>query len=446
MKKRLFSIVLSLCMVLALMPAAAYAETTIESGTIISEGTFTDDVINNGIINGGTFNSDVRNEVGGCIGGGKFNGDVINGPEGKIFNGTFDAMVVNNDGIIKGGTFNGTVNNQWGYIEGGTFYDTVDNQQGGIKGGTFYGGIVNHDRGTVTGPYHIVSFDLNGGIGSAPAQWFVGAVTAKALKPATDPTKDGYKFTGWYTDEKLTNEYDFDSIVSENITLYAGWDELITVNVPFTTTVELGGNMQPGETVFNMQVLASDGDKYSSGDVEIIAKPVTTNGARSYEGEITFTGTEAEIFNMFRYNGSVFVKQEDAAYPNWKIDDTVWCLFYRSVAELSEGEEETPPILIVPASFVPSDDGTGSNYEMDTEANPEQLMTFTNTYTKSEDSPAEPDGTTNGEADKDSKADTEDSAKTGDDTNLALWLALMLLAGAGITGTTIYTIRKRTNE
>ena len=46
----------------------------------------------------------------------------------------------------------------------------------------------------------------------------------------------------------------------------------------------------------------------------------------------------------------------------------------------------------------------------------------------------------------DSKTDAEYSVKTGDNTNLALWLALMFLAGAGITGTTIYTRRKRVNE
>ena len=45
----------------------------------------------------------------------------------------------------------------------------------------------------------------------------------------------------------------------------------------------------------------------------------------------------------------------------------------------------------------------------------------------------------------DSKSD-EDSAKTGDDTSLALWLALMLLAGAGTAGTAVYTRRKRTTE
>ena len=53
---------------------------------------------------------------------------------------------------------------------------------------------------------------------------------------------------------------------------------------------------------------------------------------------------------------------------------------------------------------------------------------------------------TSDDSDRDSKADADKNAKTGDDTNLALWLALMLLSGAGITGTTIYTRRKRTNE
>ena len=53
---------------------------------------------------------------------------------------------------------------------------------------------------------------------------------------------------------------------------------------------------------------------------------------------------------------------------------------------------------------------------------------------------------TSDDSDRDSKADADKNAKTGDDANLALWLALMILAGAGITGTAVYTRRKRTNE
>ena len=53
---------------------------------------------------------------------------------------------------------------------------------------------------------------------------------------------------------------------------------------------------------------------------------------------------------------------------------------------------------------------------------------------------------TDGDKDQSTKADAEDSVKTGDDTNLVLWLALMLLSGAGITGVTAFARRKRTNE
>ena len=38
-----------------------------------------------------------------------------------------------------------------------------------------------------------------------------------------EPTKEGYIFEGWFTDEDCTNAYDFDKRVTENITLYAKW-------------------------------------------------------------------------------------------------------------------------------------------------------------------------------------------------------------------------------
>ncbi|MCR4429640.1 MAG: InlB B-repeat-containing protein [Tepidanaerobacteraceae bacterium] len=44
----------------------------------------------------------------------------------------------------------------------------------------------------------------------------------KAVKPA-EPTRAGYTFGGWYSDENFNIPYDFDAPVTDDITLYAKW-------------------------------------------------------------------------------------------------------------------------------------------------------------------------------------------------------------------------------
>ena len=46
----------------------------------------------------------------------------------------------------------------------------------------------------------------------------------KFYKPS-NPKKEGYKFVGWYVDEALTIEYDFKTLATADITLYAKWEE-----------------------------------------------------------------------------------------------------------------------------------------------------------------------------------------------------------------------------
>ena len=45
-----------------------------------------------------------------------------------------------------------------------------------------------------------------------------------------NPTRDGYRFNGWYSDIYLKNEWDFDrDVVTDNMTLYASWQKGNTI-------------------------------------------------------------------------------------------------------------------------------------------------------------------------------------------------------------------------
>lgn len=90
-----------------------------------------------------------------------------------------------------------------------------------------------------------VTFDVNGH-GTAPDPQTVDIGT-KAVRP-TDPAQTGWRFDGWYTDKDCTAAYDFDSVVTDNITLYAKWVKTVTVTyhvgsygtAPASQTVDAG--------------------------------------------------------------------------------------------------------------------------------------------------------------------------------------------------------------
>ena len=66
---------------------------------------------------------------------------------------------------------------------------------------------------------HRVKFDAKGG-SSVDSQ--TPASGSTVTKPA-DPTREGYTFAGWYTDEACTEAYKFDAAVTADMTLYAKW-------------------------------------------------------------------------------------------------------------------------------------------------------------------------------------------------------------------------------
>ena len=71
---------------------------------------------------------------------------------------------------------------------------------------------------------YTVTFETNGGSTVDDAEVEEGNTVSKP----SNPTKNKYRFSGWYTDTELDNKYDFDTPVTESFTLYAKWTRKIS--------------------------------------------------------------------------------------------------------------------------------------------------------------------------------------------------------------------------
>ena len=167
-------------------------------------------------------------------------------------------------------------------ITGGTFSKpiSVSTQPANISisGGTFanevpadhcaagYAPVANADGTYGVKQAVTVTFDSNEGTAVDSQLVPVGD---KVAKP-TDPTKEGYIFTGWFTDKDCTNAYDFDVDVDgtqPEFTLYAGWKAA-------PATVEPGagdngnnggnGNSSSANANVNVNTVNNNGDNASS--------------------------------------------------------------------------------------------------------------------------------------------------------------------------------------
>lgn len=76
--------------------------------------------------------------------------------------------------------------------------------------------------GSISVSKYTVKFETNGGSKVANKTVNRNAV----LEAPEAPTKDGFKFDGWFTDKELTTAYDFTAKVTKGFTLYAKWTEI----------------------------------------------------------------------------------------------------------------------------------------------------------------------------------------------------------------------------
>lgn len=68
-----------------------------------------------------------------------------------------------------------------------------------------------------------IRFDSKGGT-DVPAQ---SQMYGELLEIPDDPTREGYRFTGWYTDASCDDLWDVvNDTIQDDMTLYAGWEKL----------------------------------------------------------------------------------------------------------------------------------------------------------------------------------------------------------------------------
>ena len=139
---------------------------------------------------------------------------------------------------------------------------------------------------------------------------------------------------------------------------------LTELEIPFTKTVKLGGNIGPGTTDFTIAVCdvgAHDLSYYTDVTYKVV---ITTNGAGSYNGELVISGP-ADKVGEFVSEG-FFVREVNDNRSGWTYSDAVWHI--NANGEIRPARMETTP--------------NGEFYDAINNADTVREMTFENIYTE----------------------------------------------------------------
>ena len=139
---------------------------------------------------------------------------------------------------------------------------------------------------------------------------------------------------------------------------------LTELEIPFTKTVKLGGNIGPGTTDFTIAVCdvgAHDLSYYTDVTYKVV---ITTNGAGSYNGELVISGQKEQVAEFV--SEGFFVREVNDNRSGWTYSDAVWHI--NANGEIRPARMETTP--------------NGEFYDAINNADTVREMTFENIYTE----------------------------------------------------------------
>lgn len=359
------------------------------------------------VMNGGAIIDCKADDDGGAVDIGSGCTFIMNG--GTIGNCRADddggAVFIKQNGrfTMTGGTIKSCTVNQGGL--GMAVYGSNDTAIVTMTGGSF------EDCGT--SPYSFdartVTFDSDGG--SAVSEQKL--LNSPAVKPA-DPKKSGYEFAGWYLGEE---QYTFTANVTSNITLKAHWTK--TAGSKETIAIDV-------VEINDVTVSFKDGDK------PVFTGKVPDGANYAYRCEwwelTSKTGAMSTDFGNF-YENKINTFEAGKTYHYG-----VYVTTYGDVGNVTYifGPDTK---LKINGEFV-----NYKRYEGDTSDGSDGTMWVLTDLTMTPEA-----GGTTPDGNKLGTGETT-GTKTGDTSNMALWIALLFVSGGAAIGTTVVKRKKKCNR
>lgn len=186
----------------------------------------------------------------------------------------------------------------------------------------------------------------------------------------------------------------------------------IRIEVPFKLTVKKTGEMDPGKETFKFAL-----EKFgATTEYTVVQDTVETEGEKTYDGKFVFTISANQAGNL---SEGFVIRQVKGNAEGWTYDETK---FYATPMFADTYTN------VAGWRFLKYDENAEFDYN-----NPIEEIGFTNSYNaKKPLTPPAPQKT--------------ESPKTGDSNMAGLWIALLFVSTASLTGTTLYSRKRRASN
>ena len=268
----------------------------------------------------------------------------------------------------------------------------------------------------------------------------------KATKP-DDPAASGWTFGGWYADATFSAKFDFNTAITSNTTVYAKWTENTVPQPPaptYTIIAGTGGEWTKGS--MSGLSITSDAPFAKFDSVQVDGSTIAAANYSAEEGSTKITLAPAYLETLSIGSHSIkIVSKDGSASTNFTVKAAVQppvpAKYTVSFNMNGHGTQITAQTVESGSKATKPDDPKASGYTFGgwyADATFSAKFDFNTAITSNTTAYAK--WTKNSAAPVDPT-----SPQTGDTSDMFLWIALLLVSGGALVGTTVYSRKKKYN-